>query len=52
MKRDDIVHYITFGNIHLPTFLFLMKSKLVIGPMGGGSVLNIDILEIIILKIS
>jgi len=38
VKNNDIVHYLTFGNIHLPHFLFLLKSKLVIGPMGGGSV--------------
>lgn len=40
VKKEDIVHYLTFGNIHLPHFLFLLKSKLVIGPMGGGSVIN------------
>lgn len=40
VEKDDIVHYLTFGNIHLPHFLFLLKSKLIIGPMGGGSVIN------------
>lgn len=37
VKTNDIVHYITFGNIHLPHFLYLLKSKLILGPMGGGS---------------
>jgi glycosyltransferase involved in cell wall biosynthesis len=40
VNKDDIVHYVTFGNIHLPQFLFLLKSKLVIGPMGGGSLVD------------
>ena len=40
VKKEDIVHYLTFGNLHLPHFLFLLKSKLILGPMGGGSVIN------------
>lgn len=40
VKASDIVHYVTFGNIHLPNFLLLLKSNLVIGPMGGGSIIN------------
>jgi glycosyltransferase involved in cell wall biosynthesis len=40
VKPNDIVHLLTFGNIHLPHFLFLLRSKLVIGPMGGGAVIN------------
>ena len=40
VNKDDIVHYVTFGNIHLPQFLFLLKSKLVLGPMGGGSLVD------------
>lgn len=42
---DDIIHYLTFGNIHLPHFLFLLKSKLVIGPMGGGSVIKTSLVR-------
>lgn len=45
VSEDDIVHYLTFGNIHLPHFLFLLKSKLIIGPMGGGSSINIFLLR-------
>lgn len=37
VDKNDIIHYITFGNIHLPHFLYLLKCKLIIGPMGGGS---------------
>ena len=40
VKKLDVVHYITFGNIHLPHFLYLLKSKLILGPMGGGSTIN------------
>lgn len=45
VKKDDIVHYVTFGNIHLPQFLFLLKSKLVIGPMGGGSIVDYNLMK-------
>lgn len=45
VTKDDIVHYVTFGNIHLPQFLFLLKSKLVIGPMGGGSLINYKLMR-------
>ena len=34
--KFDIVHYLTFGNILLPNFIFFIPSKYVIGPMGGG----------------
>jgi len=45
VSKEDIVHYLTFGNIHLPHFLFLLKSKLVIGPMGGGSVIKASLIR-------
>lgn len=45
VEEDDIVHYVTFGNIHLPQFLFMLKSKLIIGPMGGGSVVNFKLMK-------
>lgn len=40
VRSKDIVHYITFGNIHLPTFLHFIKCRLFIGPMGGGATIN------------
>lgn len=43
--KEDIIHYLTFGNIHLPHFLFLLKSKLIIGPMGGGSVIRTSLIR-------
>jgi glycosyltransferase involved in cell wall biosynthesis len=36
VERFDIVHYLTFGSILLPNFMFLMPSKFVLGPVGGG----------------
>lgn len=42
---NDIVHYLTFGNIHLPHCLFLLHCKLVLGPMGGGSVVDTTLLR-------
>ncbi len=45
VKKNDIVHYLTFGNLHLPHFLFLLKSKLIIGPMGGGSVVDTKLMR-------
>lgn len=45
VKKEDIVHYLTFGNLHLPHFLFLLKSKLIIGPMGGGSVMDPSLMK-------
>ena len=45
VKKEDIIHYLTFGNIHLPHFLFLLKSKLIIGPMGGGSVIKAGLIR-------
>lgn len=44
-KPNDIVHLITFGNIHLPHFLFLLRSKLIIGPMGGGAVIDTTLIN-------
>lgn len=40
VNQSDIVHYITFGNIHLPTFIHFIKCRLFIGPMGGGSLVD------------
>lgn len=34
--RFDITHYLTFGSILLPTFIFLMPTKFIFGPIGGG----------------
>lgn len=34
--RFDLAHYITFGSVMLPSFLFLMPTKLILGPIGGG----------------
>jgi glycosyltransferase involved in cell wall biosynthesis len=45
VKKEDIIHYLTFGNIHLPHFLVLLRSKLVIGPMGGGSVIKTGLMR-------
>jgi len=45
VNKNDIVHYLTFGNLHLPHFLFFLKSKLVLGPMGGGSVVDIKLMR-------
>ncbi|MBU3938885.1 glycosyltransferase [bacterium] len=45
VKKDDIVHYLTFGNLHLPHFLFLLKSKLILGPMGGGSIIDTKLMR-------
>lgn len=35
-ERFDIVHYVTFGSLLLPNFMFLMPTKFVLGPVGGG----------------
>ena len=51
VTKEDIVHYVTFGNIHLPQFLFLLKSKLIIGPMGGGSVVDYNLMKSSSLKL-
>jgi glycosyltransferase involved in cell wall biosynthesis len=45
VKQEDIVHYLTFGNIHLPHFLYLLKSHLILGPMGGGSVVDVNLMR-------
>ena len=45
VRKEDIVHYLTFGNLHLPHFLFLLRSKLIIGPMGGGSVMDASLMK-------
>ncbi len=34
---NDHIHLLTFGNIHLPSFLFLLKNSYSLGPMGGGA---------------
>ena len=34
--RFDIVHHITFGNHWMPSFLSLLHTKFIIGPVGGG----------------
>lgn len=36
VEKFDIVHYITFGSLLLPNFMFLMPTKFVLGPVGGG----------------
>ncbi|RLA52869.1 MAG: hypothetical protein DRR42_06400 [Gammaproteobacteria bacterium] len=36
VERFDIVHYITFGSLLLPNFMWLMPTKYVLGPVGGG----------------
>ena len=36
IEKFDIVHYITFGSLLLPNFMFLMPTKFVLGPVGGG----------------
>jgi len=36
--------------LHLPHFLFLLKSKLIVGPMGGGSVMDPLLMETAPLK--
>lgn len=45
VQKEDIVHYLTFGNLHLPHCLFLLKSKLIIGPMGGGSIIDAKLMR-------
>ncbi len=40
VDKNDIVHLLTFGNIHLPHFLHLLRAKLILGPMGGGAIVN------------
>lgn len=40
VSKDDVIHYVTFGNIHLPHFLYLLKAKLLVGPLGGGAMAN------------
>ena len=34
--KFDVTHYITFGSVMLPTFIFLMPTKIILGPIGGG----------------
>ncbi|MDQ7786903.1 MAG: glycosyltransferase family 4 protein [Thermodesulfovibrionales bacterium] len=34
--KFDLVHYITFGSILLPTFIFAVPTKFIFGPIGGG----------------
>ena len=35
-NKFDLTHYVTFGSILLPTFIFLMPTKFILGPIGGG----------------
>ena len=35
-EKFDIVHYLTFGSLLLPTFMSFMPTKFVLGPVGGG----------------
>jgi len=35
-ENFDIVHYITFGSLLLPNFMYLMPTKFILGPVGGG----------------
>jgi len=35
-EKFDIVHYITFGSLLLPNFMFLLPTKFIFGPVGGG----------------
>lgn len=45
VQKNDLVHYITFGNINLPHFLFLLRCRLIVGPMGGGAVCNVNLIK-------
>lgn len=36
-SNDTHIHLLTFGNIHLPSFIFLLKNPYSLGPMGGGA---------------
>ena len=44
VESSDIVHVLTFGNIQLPTFVQWLKGHLVLGPMGGGALINPDLM--------
>ncbi|MBB1372607.1 glycosyltransferase family 4 protein [Pseudoalteromonas sp. SR45-4] len=35
-ERFDFIHYVTFGSLLLPNFMFLLPCKFVLGPVGGG----------------
>lgn len=37
-QRFDIVQHLTYGNLWLPSFLFLVPGTYVLGPVGGGVV--------------
>ncbi|ENM5889534.1 glycosyltransferase family 4 protein [Vibrio mimicus] len=43
--RFDITHYLTFGSFLLPQFSFLMPTKYILGPVGGGENVPINFLE-------
>ncbi len=45
VRPSDLVHLITFGNLHLPNFLFMLKGKLIIGPMGGGAICDVRLIN-------
>lgn len=32
----NLTHYLTFGSILLPTFIYFMPTRLIMGPIGGG----------------
>ncbi|KQC07388.1 MAG: hypothetical protein APR62_06450 [Smithella sp. SDB] len=34
--KFDVTHYLTFGSVMLPHFIFLMPTKIILGPIGGG----------------
>lgn len=42
--NDIHVHLLTFGNIHLPTFLWLLDNSYSMGPMGGGAYVDTRLL--------
>lgn len=43
-EKFDVVHYLTFGSIVLPNFMYLLPTKFVLGPIGGGEVIPIKFL--------
>lgn len=44
-ENFDIVHYLTFGSILLPQFMFLMPNKFVWGPIGGGETIPLKFIN-------
>lgn len=43
--KFDITHYLTFGSLLLPQFSFLMPTKYILGPVGGGENVPINFLR-------